>query len=388
MNKIRSYIHSTGFKFADHQAHVLSGEEEAMFNWVTANYLNWLDKGEGGSVGVLDLGGASLEAAYETPYDILDGWIEVDLFESVHRLYGRSYLQLGVNESFMRLILKTEMYSMEFNPCVPTGYTLDYSDPNNGFRKKLVGLSNPETCSSLIQSIIEADLPCHYPMDPNGKTECHAYGIYAPPQAKNMTFYAIDGFWDFTKELKLYEELDEKKSHTAITLPVIKMYVDILCTSKWKDLRKRFHKADEDFLAQACFLGMFIYEILTTGLGFSEDFENFIFAHKVNKSPLGWAPGLMVYQVDKMPVTCSVCSFQPPRISTLYYLNASTPFEEEEENVIPEGNLDNERFSDMSLIIIIFVTLFVFGVLLYIKVTKFNKETILGSSRGRYIQLA
>jgi len=32
MNKIRSYIHSTGFQFSDSQAHVLSGEEEAMFN--------------------------------------------------------------------------------------------------------------------------------------------------------------------------------------------------------------------------------------------------------------------------------------------------------------------------------------------------------------------
>jgi len=132
----------------------------------------------------------------------------------------------------MRVILETEMHSMESNPCVPTGYTLDYSDPNNGFKKKLVGSSNPNTCSSLIQSVIEADLPCHYPMDPSGKTECHAYGIYAPPQSDNMTFYGVDGFWDFTKELKLYKELNQKKTHTAISLPVIKMYVGMLCTRK------------------------------------------------------------------------------------------------------------------------------------------------------------
>ena len=73
MNRIRIYINSTGFKFNSRDAHVLSGEEEAMYNWVNVNNLNEFNGGDGGSIGTLDIGGASLEAAYETPYDILDG---------------------------------------------------------------------------------------------------------------------------------------------------------------------------------------------------------------------------------------------------------------------------------------------------------------------------
>jgi len=308
MNRIRSYISSSGFKFHNSQAHVLSGEEEAMYNWVNVNNLNGFYGGDAGSIGVLDMGGASLEAAYETPYDILDGWIAVQLFEQRYRLYGRSYLQLGVKEAFRRIILETEEVLMRTNPCVPTGCIVNYSDPDSGFNKTLIGSSQQGTCSQFVQSIIQASIPCHYPMDPSGKSECHAYGQYAPPQFSNMTFYGIDGFLDFTKELQLYRELKQDKHSTAMSLPVIKKYADILCMTAWEDLKLRFKKTDEDFLATACFLGSFIYGILTTGLGFSNDFENFIFADRVDGKPLGWAPGLMLYKVDKMPIFCPSCA--------------------------------------------------------------------------------
>jgi len=308
MNRIRSYISSSGFKFSNSQAHVLSGEEEAMYNWVNINNLNGFSGGDPGSIGILDLGGASLEAAYETPYDILDGWIAVELYQQRYRLYGRSYLQLGVREAFRRLILQTEEVLMHTNPCVPTGCTVDYSDPDSGFNKTLIGSSHQGTCSDFVLSIIQASLPCHYPMDPSGYSECHAYGQYASTQFNNMTFYGIDGFLDFTKELKLYKELKQNKHSTAISLPVIKKYVHVLCMNTWDDLKARFKKTDEDFLATACFLGTFIYEVLTTGLGFSPHFENFIFADSVDGKPLGWAPGLMLYKVDKMPVFCPSCA--------------------------------------------------------------------------------
>lgn len=302
MNRIRSYINSTGFMFTSKQALVLSGEEEAMYNWVNVNNLNKFKGGDGGSIGILDMGGASLEAAYETPYDILEGWIQVHVFDKDYRLYGRSYLQLGVREAFRRMILLTEETLMFTNPCVPSGCYFNWSDPDTGFKKRLVGSSHVGTCSHFVHSIIQATLPCHFPMDPAGRSECHAYAVYAPPQFPNMTFYGVDGFWDFTKELRLYKDLYQDMHHTSISLPVIKKYVDILCMNSWEDLKLRFKKTDEVFLGQACFQGTYIYEVLTTGLGFPKDFENFIFADTVNGKPLGWAPGLMIYKVNQMPV--------------------------------------------------------------------------------------
>ena len=170
---------------------------------------------------------------------------------------------------------------MTTNPCVPTGCTVNYSDPDTGFEKILIGSAQQGTCSHFVHSILQSTLPCHFPMDPTGRSECHAYGLYAPPQFPNMTFYGIDGFQDFTQKLRLYKELKEDKHSTHISLPVIQKYVDILCMNSWEDLKSRFKKTDDDFLALACFHGSFIYGVLTKGLGFPEDFENFIFADKV-----------------------------------------------------------------------------------------------------------
>jgi len=97
-----------------------------------------------------------------------------------------------------------------------------------------------------------------------------------------------------------------------------------------------------------------------------------------------------VYEVDRMPVTCPSCIFQRTKSSNLYALNASTPFDEEEE-VLPAGTVDNELISDASLIIIIVVTFLVLGLLLYVKVTKnINDKTkpILTKPGTYYTQLA
>merc|ERR1719410_1006213 len=79
-----------------------------------------------------------------------------------------------------------------------------------------------------------------------------------------------------------------------------------LCKHDWATLKSHYPDADETFLAEACFYATFIYEVLWKGLGFPADFENLVFATKVNGKPLGWAIGLMVYQVDKMPVDVAV----------------------------------------------------------------------------------
>jgi len=315
MNRVRRYIGNSGFKFSDDQAHVLSGEEESMFNWITINfYEGFFDdtKSNDVSLGLLDMGGASLEAAYETPYDILDGWIQVDLFGSDYRLYGRSYLKLGVKEAFRKMILMEEINSMDVNPCIPDGYTLDYIDIDSGFEKILTGSSHSK-CRPLVRKLLNLESPCYFPMDPAGETECHAYGNYAPPIYKNMTFYGVDGFSDLCVELHLYNKHQynslpgvHKKSHCPISMRQIEALREELCSNDWLTLKKAFPETDDDFLAQACFYATFIHEVLWKGLGFPQDFENLVFATKVRGKPLGWAVGLMIYQVDKMPVDVTV----------------------------------------------------------------------------------
>ena len=60
----------TNFHFADNHVDVISGKEEGMYAWISANYvLNRLRIGENGkreeSVGIIDMGGGSIQIAFE-----------------------------------------------------------------------------------------------------------------------------------------------------------------------------------------------------------------------------------------------------------------------------------------------------------------------------------
>ena len=60
----------TNFHFADNHVNVISGKEEGMYAWISANYvLNRLRIGENGkreeSVGIIDMGGGSIQIAFE-----------------------------------------------------------------------------------------------------------------------------------------------------------------------------------------------------------------------------------------------------------------------------------------------------------------------------------
>ena len=60
----------TNFHFADNHVDVISGKEEGMYAWISANYvLNRLRIGENGkredSVGIIDMGGGSTQIAFE-----------------------------------------------------------------------------------------------------------------------------------------------------------------------------------------------------------------------------------------------------------------------------------------------------------------------------------
>ena len=94
------------FLFERDFARIISGEEEAVFAWLTANYLRGnLKEKEGimaleSSIGTLDMGGASTQIAFYVPdEDILESLFPLNLGPSstlkrIH-LYAKSFLQFG-----------------------------------------------------------------------------------------------------------------------------------------------------------------------------------------------------------------------------------------------------------------------------------------------------
>ncbi|RTG80660.1 ectonucleoside triphosphate diphosphohydrolase 4 [Schistosoma bovis] len=113
--RVRSHVKSTyKFQFKESHAYTISGVEEGLFGWISVNYLLGkfrLLPGDNGPVkqptnGMLDMGGASMQIAYEvqstdnlpsslvSEFSLTRNWFSTN---QRYKLYVKSYLGYGMN---------------------------------------------------------------------------------------------------------------------------------------------------------------------------------------------------------------------------------------------------------------------------------------------------
>nr|XP_009666340.1 PREDICTED: ectonucleoside triphosphate diphosphohydrolase 2 isoform X2 [Struthio camelus australis] len=130
LNAVSAMLKSYPFDFRG--AKILSGEEEGVFGWVTANYLleNFIKRGWLGewirpkkkTLGAMDLGGASTQITFETTDTIEDPNNEVmlKLYGQAYKVYTHSFLCYGRDQVLRRLLSKLlQAFSAFF-------YTVDF----------------------------------------------------------------------------------------------------------------------------------------------------------------------------------------------------------------------------------------------------------------------
>ena len=133
------------FAFAPEQARVLSGEEEAIYDWAGVNFLmgNLISQSEGaGTVvnpvkthGALDLGGGSTQISfYESREDIMSNLFKLQIGQAKHwNVYAHSFLFYGMNEAIHRFQARLvadkspheRLVEGVYNPCMPGGAKTD-----------------------------------------------------------------------------------------------------------------------------------------------------------------------------------------------------------------------------------------------------------------------
>ncbi|XP_037586224.1 ectonucleoside triphosphate diphosphohydrolase 2 isoform X4 [Cebus imitator] len=106
----------TQYPFDFRGAHILSGQDEGVFGWVTANYLleNFIKYGwvgrwfrpRKGTLGAMDLGGASTQITFETTGPVEDRANEVQLrlYGQNYQVYTHSFLCYGRDQVLQRLL--------------------------------------------------------------------------------------------------------------------------------------------------------------------------------------------------------------------------------------------------------------------------------------------
>ena len=153
-NLIQSLNEKTDFEFSNYSVRVISGEEEGYYLWLAANYQR-SQYSEPYTVGVMDLGGSSLQISYDVALDQKD---QAEKSFSVHdfsyNVYSHSYADLGILQLLDRINNNLTYTSASAipHPCLNKGYSIT----DNG--KTYIGAMNFEKCESYVHEYLVSEI--------------------------------------------------------------------------------------------------------------------------------------------------------------------------------------------------------------------------------------
>lgn len=323
------------FAFVDEQARVLSGEEEAIFDWTGVNFLlgNLVEQSAGsGTVveptlthGALDLGGGSTQIAfYEPSGDIMSNLFKLQIGQAKHwNLYAHSFLFYGMNEAINRFHSRlvanktTEERLVDgiYNPCLPGGSKLqvrtDISVGNDGLE---FWMNDEDSSGDVVYAILRNDnvrgdvdlcfdaAKALLHLEKNDwcnfahKGDCSFAGVYQPTlpsQNPNFgEFLAFSNYYHVWQFLHLPDkasiaQLEDATRHAcSLTKTELIVFNDGVVS--------------EGDLDSYCFRSAYVYQLLRNGFGFKDD--DLIRATRVIEGHrVGWATGAMLYEINAMP---------------------------------------------------------------------------------------
>ncbi|XP_025021737.1 ectonucleoside triphosphate diphosphohydrolase 2 [Python bivittatus] len=298
-------------------ARILSGEDEGLFGWVTANYLleNFIKYGWIGrwirpkkkTVGAMDLGGASTQITFETTGTIESPTNEVTLklYGQPYKVYTHSFLCYGMNEVLNRLVskvLKANGYTLRVsNPCWPQGFKRSFpmesvygspcaspEKPTNYFPKAMVNMSGSGDAA---QCLLHAESLFQFTDCPYSR--CSFDRVFQPPIEGN--FIAFSAFFytvDFIRSVM---------NRPVATPDDLREAAGDICSTTWTELLKKAPKL-ETHLQNYCSMATFVSLLLTRGYSFSNStFPTIAFQQKAGDTTIGWALGYMLNLTNMIP---------------------------------------------------------------------------------------
>ena len=298
LNIIRKTIRESEFRFLkDDWAKVMNGSEEALFGWITGNYLNRIlfENEKAGKIGKrpygsIDLGGYSLEIAFYTSEEIKDHKVNLNLNNINYNLYSYCFENYG-QEKFYEALLhhiidsqKEENSSIVIkHPCYLNGYKTIYLYKEKNYT--IEGENNFDKCQEEIKIIMKI----------NEEKSMSMNNTYQPSIPEDTMFYGISAlYWSAN-----FFKLTDNKFHAPNEfLNVAKEF----CQKKWEDVVKEYTTAEEYRLKNYCISGLYIYLFLAKGFKLNESKKLIMFPDKINGVEMSWTLGAMSYEIGAQPL--------------------------------------------------------------------------------------
>ncbi|XP_067858147.1 ectonucleoside triphosphate diphosphohydrolase 4-like [Heptranchias perlo] len=334
------------FLFSESHAEVISGKQEGVYAWIGINFVlgrfDHIENDEDArvavtvssnpnqgpvirkrTVGILDMGGASVQIAYEVTNPVtfvspeqeeaaknvlaeFNLGCDVQHTEHVYKVYVTTFLGFGGNYARQRyedlIFNNTTTTNRLLGQRMGMGAEAPYLDPclsvetadiiqKDGQTLHLKGAGNFDECCKQIKPFL------------NKGTETNASlnGAYQSPiDFYNSEFYGFSEFYYCTEDvLRMGGQYDAVK--------YIKAARDY-CATKWTTLKERFDfnlfssHADLHRLRYQCFKSAWMHEVLHSGFNFPADYSNLKTAQLVYDKEIQWTLGAILYKTRFLPL--------------------------------------------------------------------------------------
>ncbi|CAD5312681.1 unnamed protein product [Arabidopsis thaliana] len=295
----RRVLRSSGFMFRDEWATVISGSDEGIYSWITANYaLGSLGTDPLETTGIVELGGASAQVTFVSSEHVPPEYSRTIAYGNIsYTIYSHSFLDYGKDAALKKLLEKLQnsanstVDGVVEDPCTPKGYIYDTNSKNysSGFladESKLKGslqaAGNFSKCRSATFALLkEGKENCLY-------EHCSIGSTFTPDL--QGSFLATASFYYTAKFFEL-----EEKGWLSELIPAGKRY----CGEEWSKLILEYPTTDEEYLRGYCFSAAYTISMLHDSLGIALDDESITYASKAGEKhiPLDWALGAFILDV-------------------------------------------------------------------------------------------
>ncbi|NWI17455.1 ENTP3 diphosphohydrolase, partial [Crypturellus soui] len=333
---IQSYFRAQPFEFRG--AQIITGPEEGVYGWITANYLmgnflernlwrTWVRPYREETMGALDLGGASTQISFipEHFQHYSNSTLQVKLYGYEYNVYTHSFQCYGRDEAEKRLLAlllhKSRASSNVDNPCYPQNYETAFTmksffgslctqslrpgnyDPNQ--LVKFRGTGDPALCQELVSLLFNVTA-CR------DREECPFNGIHQPKVKGN--FVAFSGFYYTINALNLSGHFSLSDFNSSMWF---------FCSRSWVQLQFMLPKFEETYARSYCFSANFIYYLLVHGYKFdAETWPRIHFQKEVGNSSIAWSLGYMLSLTNMIPAERKLIQLplKPPLFAGLLLL--------------------------------------------------------------------
>ncbi|VVA91284.1 unnamed protein product [Arabis nemorensis] len=278
----RRVLRSSGFKFQDEWATVISGSDEGIYAWVVANYaIGSLGGDPLQTTGIVELGGASAQVTFVSSEHVPPEFSRTISYGNVsYTIYSHSFLNYGGQDAAQEKLLESLQNSVAnstgdgivTDPCTPKGYIYD--------KKSIQAAGNFSKCRAATFAMLK-----------EGKENC-AYehcsiGSTFTPTSLQGSFLATENFYHTSK----FFELEEQDWLSEMILAGTSF-----CGEEWSNLKVKYPKTKEKYLNGYCFSSAYIISMLHDSLGVPLDDERIKYANKAGEKeiPLDWALGAFI----------------------------------------------------------------------------------------------